>query len=99
MHFNSSKTNILPEISVEIHVLQSQDLNTLIAGLKSREENLIELFDRTIKYKTTQQKKELLKLQLVLTHHKALEEDRERKEKEIIRKYQDFKISDDKQKR
>lgn len=99
MHFNSSKTKGLPEVNTEAHVIQSQDLNTLITGLKSREENLIELFDRSIKYKATLHKKELLKLQLVQTHHKALEEDREKKEKELVQKYKDFKVSDDKQKK
>jgi len=62
MNFHSSQTNTLNEFAPNPSILEPQDLNTLVSGLKSREENVIELLDRNLKYKDTINKKELNKL-------------------------------------
>lgn len=79
--------------------LETKDLNDLVSGLKSREENLIELFDRNFKYKETANKKELNKLQKIQLQYQIYEIERERKENEILLKYQNFKTEKQKQKK
>lgn len=94
MKNNSSRIKPNIDVLYDSLTIDPEDFNLLVECLKSREENLIELYDRNLKYKASTNRKELNKLQLVRSQHKALETEREQKEDEIVLKYQNLKIDD-----
>lgn len=92
---SSHRTKSFNEPDFQAMQIQPQDLNALINGLKSREENLIELFDRNLKYKTTKSRKELAKLQAATTQYTGLEEERQQLEDRVVNKYQGLQASEE----
>lgn len=98
MNFHCSQ--IKPqETGSNLSILEPRDLNFLTSGLKSREENIIELFDRNLKQKDSFNKKEINKLQAIQIQYQINEMEREKIENDILKKYQNSEISDEKQKK
>lgn len=84
---------------MEPYLLHVEDLNTLITFLKRREENMIQILNFKTKHQYSIHQEEKDRLQDLVEEIKKMEELRLEKEDEVVYKYLNHKISDEKQKR
>ena len=82
-----------------VNALQIEDLNTLIDSLKRREENIIQLLDYNLKFKSSGSHMDIVHLRGLYSQLIEREKKRIELEEQIIQKYVDLYVTDDYQKK
>lgn len=95
--FNKKKASSINKI--EDVLLQVDDLTTIVTFFRRREENIIQLLDLKLKSQDPQIQEETSHIKNIHTQMKEIEEARIEKEDQILSKYSNYKVSDEKQKR
>ncbi len=78
-----------------VNALQIDDLNSLIDSLKRREENIIQLLDYNLKFKTSSNQMDMTHLKGLYAQLTEREKKRIELEEQIIQKYVDLYVNDD----
>lgn len=83
----------------EDFLLQVEDLTTIVTFFRRREENIIQLLDLKLKSQDSNNEEAMTHLKNLSAQMREIEENRIEKEDQILCKYSNFKIVDEKQKR
>lgn len=83
----------------EDFLLQVEDLTTIVTFFRRREENIIQLLDLKLKSQDESNEEAMTHLKTLSIQMREIEENRIEKEDQILCKYSNFKIVDEKQKR